>query len=113
MTKHILRVRKVDRDFFEAIRLGTKTIETRAATNKYRKIERGDMLEFICGKNRLVKKVTKVCLFEDIDTLVETLGFERIMPQVSSFKKAKKVWQSFPKYREKIKKYGIIAFELR
>ncbi len=112
MAKHILRVREVDRDFFEAIRLGAKTIETRAATNKYRKIEQGDILEFTCGKNRLVKKVNGVSLFEDIDTLAKTLGFKRIMPQVSSLKKAKEVWQSFPKYREKIKKYGIIAFEL-
>jgi len=112
MVKHILRVRKIDRYFFEAIKLGKKTIETRVATKKYRKIKQGDILEFTCGRNRLVKRVAEAHLFKDIDTLVETLGLKKIMPQVFSLKEAKEIWQSFPKYREKIKKYGLVAFEL-
>jgi len=36
MVKFILPIREEDRQFLEAIRRGEKTIETRAATPKYR-----------------------------------------------------------------------------
>jgi len=113
MSKYVLRVREVDRNFFEAIKSGIKTIETRAATDKFRKIERGDILKFTCGKDYLTKKVAKKYLFKDIDSLLKTLKLKKIMPWVSSPDKAKKIWQSFPNYEEKIKNYGIIAFELQ
>ena len=113
MATYVLRIREVDRSFFEVIRSGEKTIETRAATNKFRKIKQGDMLKFTCGKDYLTKKIVKTHLFKDIDSLLGTLRLKKIMPWVSSPDKAKEIWQSFPNYEEKIKNYGIIAFELQ
>lgn len=112
MIKHLLKIREVDRKFFDVIKSGEKTIETRAATNKLRLIKSGDILKFICGEDVLEKKVLKVHHFKSIDDLTKSLEIKKIMPFASSLEEAKKIWFGFPGYKKKIKKYGLMAFEL-
>lgn len=112
MAKHKLIIREIDRQAFKAIGLGEKDIETRAATEKYKKVLGGDALIFVCGKDKLQKKVKKASWFKDIDSLVKKIDLRRIMPFASSVEDAKQIWYSFPRYKEKIKQYGLIAFEL-
>ncbi len=72
MTKiHTLLIREEDKLFFEAIKNGIKTTETRAATEKYRTIKEGDVLDFVCGKEHLKKGVRSVKLFKTIEQVVE------------------------------------------
>ena len=110
---HVLRIREVDRKFFEIIKSGEKTIGTRAATDKFRLIKTGDVLKFVCGRDTLEKKVLKVHYFKNVDDLAKTLDLKKIMSFVSSLDEVKKIWYSFPNYKEKIKKYGLLAFELK
>ncbi len=112
MDKHVLKIREQDRINFDLIKSGEKTIETRAGTDKFRKIKAGDILILKCGKDRLEKKVIRTYYFETIEALVKTLDLKKIMPFVSSVEQAKQVWYSFPNYEQKIKKYGLVAFEL-
>lgn len=113
MTKHLLLIREADRWVFEAIKNGQKTVETRAAAPKYRKIKTGDCLVFVCGQDRLEKHVASVSLFASLDQLLAKIDLKEIMPSVSSRQEAEKIWYSFPKYREKIKKYGLVAWKLK
>jgi len=159
MTKtYNLLIREIDRRVFDALKKGEKTIETRAATKKYRKVKEKDVLNFVCGQESLQKTVGKVFLFKTIEEMVEkidynrfaktphfsagdegkarfqaspeddskaveslpekTLGFQpreaykKIMPFVSSINEMKEVYFSFPNYEEKIKEFGLVAFEL-
>jgi|AntAceMinimDraft_16_1070373.scaffolds.fasta_scaffold350865_2 ASC-1-like (ASCH) protein len=112
MEKHILKIREADKIFFDVIEDGRKTIETRAATPQYRKIERGDVLVFRCGEQTIEKKVKGVYLFENIDELLNRFDLDDVMPHISSRGEAKKAWMSFPGYQEKISKYGLIAWTL-
>jgi ASC-1-like (ASCH) protein len=113
VSKILLNIRQKDREFFELIKNGQKTIETRAATKKFQKIKPGDILIFKCGKDRLEKEVAKVHFFKTIEDLVKSLDLKKIMPQVKSENEAKQVWYSFPGYQEKIKNHGLAAFELK
>jgi len=113
MAKHLLRIREVDRKFFEIIKSGEKTIETRAATDKFRLIKTGDVLKFVCGKDILEKRVKRISHFDNIDGLAKSLDLKKIMPFATSLEEVKKIWYSFPDYKEKIKKYGLFAFELK
>lgn len=112
MAKHILTIRETDWRIFELIKVGKKTIDTRAATDKYQRIRAGDILVFKCGKDRLEKVVVKVHHLRDIKDLIQSLDLRKIMPFVSSIRQAKQIWYSFPNYREKIKRYGLVAFEI-
>ncbi len=113
MKKHSLKIRQVDKVFFGAIKEGRKTIESRAAINAYRKIKEGDILVFVCGNEKLEKKVKKVEYYKTIEEMTKTIDFKKIMPFVDSIEQMKKVYFSFPDYREKIDKLGLIVFRLK
>ncbi|MBM3209044.1 ASCH domain-containing protein [Candidatus Shapirobacteria bacterium] len=112
MAKFILPIREEDRRFLEAIKNGKKTIETRAATPKYRQVQPGDILVFRCGEEKLEKKVKEAHVFNSVEELAKTLGIKDIMPFATSVEEMKATYFSFPGYQEKIEKYGLIAFRM-
>ncbi len=108
-----LRFREVNRDIFEAIRGGRKTVETRAATVRYQKIKKGDRVILVCGKDIFEKRVVDVQIFKSIDALLKKYKVKQINPDIETEEELRKMFYSFPGYREKIKKHGLIAFEIR
>lgn len=110
--KIILRFRTVNSDIFEAIARGRKKIETRAATKKYRVIKTGDVVVLVCGKKRIEKKVKKVELFKSITAILKKYKPTTINPQIHTIQEARAMWYSFPGYKEKIAKYGLVAILL-
>ena len=109
---YTLRFRAVNRDIFEAILDGKKKVETRAATKKYIDIKTGDILVFVCGKERFEKEIKKVKIFKSISSLVKKYSPQEINPKAKSEKDLRDIYYSFPGYREKIQKFGIVAMEL-
>ena len=107
-----LRFRVVDKDNFDEVRNGLKHIETRAGTPKYQDIAVGDTLTFVCGPERLVKRVVKKYHWPSVDAMVEEVDFKKVMPSVGSIEEMKKVYSSYPDYDEKIREYGLLGFEL-
>lgn len=97
---------------FKVLCDGSKKIETRAATKKYRKIAVGDILVFVCGKQKLEKKVKRIKVFKSIAALLKVYRVKDIMPDRSSRKELEKAYFSYTGYREKIKKFGLIAFNI-
>ncbi len=107
-----LRFRAKNRDIFEAVKDGTKKVETRAATRKFKDIKKGDYLFLVCGKERIKKKVKRVKIFKTIKDVLREYGVDEILPSAKSLADLEKICYSFPDYRRKIKKYGLMAFEL-
>ena len=112
MTNGILLIRKENKNIFNLIKKEVKTIETRAATDRYRKIKTGDNIIFSCDGQKLYKKVKSAKLFKTIEDLLQYFPLDKILPQAKSLEEAKQIWMNFPKYPEKLKKYGLIAWEL-
>lgn len=112
MKKLILRFRTIDKNNFLEIKNGLKIVETRAATPKYREVEKGDILVIVCGKNRLKKKVKRIRVFTSIGAMVKVISYKKIMPSVESIAAMRKVYYGYPGYREKLRKHGVIAFEI-
>jgi ASC-1-like (ASCH) protein len=112
-TSRILRFRLVNKDIFSAISRGKKKIETRAATERYRDIKTGDLITFVCARNRFTKKVKKIKLFKSISAILRKYKPETINPKTRTAKEAREMWHGFPGYKEKIKKYGLIAIHFK
>lgn len=110
--KIILRFRRINRDIFLAIKNNKKKIETRAASKKFRSIKTGDKLIFVCGKEKIERYAKKARVFKTIKALLKKYKPREINPKAFSEKEITKIYYSFPKYKEKIKKYGLIAIEL-
>ncbi len=113
MREYIFKIRKIDKEVFDSINDGQKTIETRAATEKYKKVVSGDTLIFVCGNERIERKVGKVEFYKNIDEMVSVLDFKTIMPFVDSVDEMKRTYFGFPNYKEKIRKCGLVAFGLK
>lgn len=108
-----LRFRKVNRDIFDAIWDGRKIVETRAATERYRKIKKGDCVVLVCGKDKFEKQVTASCIFKNVAALLKKYKIGQINPNMKTEDELRKLWYSFPGYKEKISKHGLIAMELK
>lgn len=112
MKTHRVVMREVDRDIFDQVVSGVKTIETRAGTPKYRAVEVGDSMLFVCGKDSFVKQIKSVRHFDSLDTLFDELPMQEILPQTKTREEAYAVYHSFPNYKEKLAEFGVVAFEL-
>lgn len=110
--KIVLRFRSKDKQIFDDIKKRIKTVETRAATEKFRDIKAGDIIIFVCAKNKFQMTAKKVRHFKSIDSMIKRVNFKKIMPRVKDADELKKIFYSFSGYREKIKKSGIIAINL-
>ena len=112
MNKYTLRFRTINKKMFLDIKSGKKTIETRAATEKYKNIKAGDILVLSCGKEKFEKTVKKTKIYKSIKSIAEAYSLKKIMPEIDSDKKLREAYYSYPNYKEKIKKFGLIALEL-
>jgi len=111
--KFILRIRLRDKYIFQAIKNGNKKVDTRAASTRNRSIKTGDKLILICGKEKIERKVKGVRVFKTISALLKKYKPQQINPKTFSEKEITKMYYSFPGYKEKIKKYGLIVIELK
>ncbi|MDD2753483.1 MAG: hypothetical protein PHT44_02655 [Candidatus Portnoybacteria bacterium] len=108
-----IKFRAENRDIFEVIKSGEKKIETRAATEKYRKIQTGDKVCLSCGRKKFIKQVVAARVFPTIAALLKKYRPSQINPAVKTETELRKMYYGFPSYRDKIKKYGLIAWELK
>jgi ASC-1-like (ASCH) protein len=107
-----LEFRESEKENFDQIQSGVKTIETRAAAPKYQDIKEGDELLFICGEEKLAKKIVKIRHFKNLDEIFEQIPYKNIMPSVESADELKGIYLSYPEYDKSIEKFGMFAFEL-
>jgi len=112
MVSHTLRIREVDREIFKAIRDNKKTIETRAGSPRYSKIRKGDVLRFTCGKDSFERTVVSVNHYRTITALLKKYSFRDINPSITSPRELREMYYKFPGYKERISKFGILAWEL-
>jgi ASC-1-like (ASCH) protein len=45
--------------------------------------------------------------------MFKIIPFKKIMPSTDTPAEARKIYHSYPGYKEKIKKFGLVAFELK
>lgn len=109
---HKLPFIQANRRAFELIREGKKKIETRAGNPEYLQIREGDSIEFSCGDEKIIKRVKKISHYSNLDDLFATYKPDEIDPEVFSHEELKKMYATFPGYEQRIKQYGILAFEL-
>lgn len=110
--KIIIRFRAVNRDIFLAIKNRTKKIETRAATKKYKNIQKGDVLIFVCGKSKFKKQIKNIEHFSSVKSLMKKYKPNAINPNAHSERELQGIYYTYPGYKEKIKEFGIVAWKL-
>lgn len=113
MKNYRLVIREENRNVFDELLDGRKSIETRAATGKYKSVAVGDHLTFVCGADSLTKTVAKVTHYRSIDDMYGILPVSKVLPSAGSVEEAKRIHFSFPGYGEKLEAFGVMAFKLK
>ncbi len=109
---YTLRFAKGNLTTFNHIKAGRKTVETRAGTVRYISIHKGDTLILSCAGKKIKKTVKKVTHFKTITALLKKYNPSLINPGVTTQKGMEAMYYAYPGYKEKIKEFGILAFEL-
>lgn len=104
---------KINKDIFIAIQNGSKSVETRAATVKYKNIKPGEKVIFSCDKETFEKIISRVTHFDSIESMLREYKPSDINPWIQTKEELEKMYDSFPGYKEKIQKEGIVAFEFK
>lgn len=110
--KRAIRFRAVDRNIFLDIKKKRKIIEIRAATERYSNIKKGDTLVFVCGREKFERKVKRARPARGAGALLRFYSFRQIRPDLKTKKEFIESYDSFPGYKQKIKKFGLMAFEI-
>jgi len=116
--KHI-KLKFREYPIFEQIKNGSKTVETRALNpdepeRYFGNAKVGDTLECLAVDTgeMLNKKIIRVTLYEDFEEYLVSEDLAKIFGSRISIEKAREKHLSFPGYKERLEKYGIIAFEI-
>ena len=109
---YTLRFAAINTQTWDFIKNGKKKIETRANTIKYASAAAGDTLILSCAGKKFKKKVKKVTRFKSIGALLKVYAPESINPGIYTRVETEAIYARYPGYSEKIKEFGIIAFEL-
>lgn len=109
---HRFKIAANNRKIFEAIKIGRKKVETRAATVRYKDIAVGDVIMFTCGKDCFERTVGRVTIFTSVDEMLAKYKVEDIDPTRHTADELKRLYATFPDYSEKIEEVGIIALEI-
>jgi ASC-1-like (ASCH) protein len=101
-----------DKKNFEALRLGQKTVETRAATKKYREVMPGDTFVATCNGQKIEMQVKSVKTYPSIDLMFEEIPLALVMPDVKTVEEARRAYYGYQGYEEKLAEHGVIAFHI-
>ena len=105
----VLRFRATDKHIFDAVRSGTKKVETRANTIRYKKAKAGDILICLCEGKKFERPVKRVRRFKNPLALLKVYKPSLILPGATK-KEVLNLYKIF--YKSDLKKIGILAFEL-
>jgi len=110
-----LRIRAADAPIFRALATGEKAIETRAGSAAARSVATarpGDILLFLCGPERLRRRVLRVARYPSVDALLAGEDFRRIAPWLADPADLAALYAGFAGYPQRIARYGLVALEL-
>lgn len=113
LKSYTLKFNKVNEIIFKQIKSGKKKVETRANSTQYQNIKEGDSIVFVCDGSSFKKQVAAVSVFKSIESLLKKYKPEEINPALTTLEETVQMYHSFPGYKEKIKKFGLIALELK
>ncbi len=100
---------------FKNIVTGTKTIEGRCFTSRFRKINSGDILEFVCGDESILCHCIKIAIYDGFHEMISDIGINSCLPTLNStdINDAVEYYHDFKNYKKKVDKNGVIAIHIK
>ncbi len=105
---------KLSEPYYTLVKKKKKTIEIRINDEKRQLLKIGDKIKFTDtnGKNHFILKIRDLKKSKNFKNAIKKATLKKCMPNIKSIKKAINIYRSFPSYKKKEKKYGIILIYL-
>ena len=98
-------------EYFNLINKWIKTIEWRSWII-YNSIKIWDIIQFENWEETLLRKIKDIIKYSNLDDFFENEWIENTLPWIKNKEEAIQIYQNFPWYKDKIKKYWIVAFKI-
>ena len=105
----------VKKIYFDAIKSGKKTVEGRLNVVKFKDLTPNMYITFTCVENQeqLVCIVENIQTYATFESMLLTEGVANMLPGVTSLSQAVALYESFPGYKEDVKKFGALAIKIK
>jgi ASC-1-like (ASCH) protein len=104
------------KEMYELVESGEKTMEGRVSEpsnpkKNYLLMNIGDTIIFECleTKRRTKTKVVYKKHYKNVEECLNEQGLEKMLPGVNSIEEGINLYNNFPGYKERIKRFGIYA----
>lgn len=94
------------------LRSGSKTIEGRMASDKWKRIVPGDLIEFSYGSSYFYAEVVDVRFYRSVERYLFAEGLERTLPGVTSYEEGCAIYHQWHS-PEEIARHGFLAIEVK
>lgn len=101
--------------YIRLIKQGKKPVEARVAIPMFEKWQEGDTIRFFSRKNPKVEVIVRIVAknrYKTFRQMLEAEGIENLIPDVNNLNKGERLYLKIPKYAEREKQYGVLAFRL-
>lgn len=101
-------------EYFDAIKSGLKTVEGRINSPKFKDLKPGMTIRFTCinTNETIVCTVQAIHVYTNFTEMLQSAGVENMLPGISSITEGVELYESFPGYREDVKKFGALAIKI-
>jgi len=105
----------VKQKYFDAIKTGIKTVEGRLNSPKFKDLKATMQMSFTCAdsQEQLICIVQDVQTYPTFEAMLEAQGVVNMLPGIDSLPVAVAIYESFPGYREDVKKMGALAIKIK
>jgi len=105
----------LQKKYFDAIKKGTKTVEGRLNSLKFKNLHPGDYISFVCivTQEEMKCQVQAIHLYKNFALMLQDQGLQNMLPGVCTIQEGVALYESFPLYKEKVREHGAIAITLQ
>jgi len=101
-------------EYFNAIKAGTKTVEGRLNTAKFKDLKPGMPICFVLPETgeELYCNVQAINIYPSWLDMLQSEGLQNMLPGIDSLQSGVKLYESFPGYQEGVSELGALAIRI-
>jgi len=101
--------------YIALIKQRKKTVEARVAIPMFQSWQEGDIIRFFSRRNSDIEVSVKIvgkAHYKTFRQMLKAEGVEKVIPESSNIYEGERRYLEIPKYAEREKQYGVLAFRI-
>lgn len=108
---------RLQKEYFDAIKSGRKTVEGRVNSPKYKNLICGAKIGFVCNKTeeKIICIIEALNVYSSFSQMLKAEGVSNMLPSLGQeeLNKAVSIYEGFPGYKEEANVFGALAIKIK